>query len=128
MLLDTQNLFSDNQAMTTGNIMSQNVVKFGKGNVCNLPIIIQVTDDFETLTSLTVTIQTSVDEEFTNPVDLATSTLALSALKKGALFPLSYLPEGNLGYMRIKYTCTGSSAETTGKITAGVVASKDIKI
>ena len=33
LLLDSQNLFSQNQAITTGTLYSQNVVDFGKSNV-----------------------------------------------------------------------------------------------
>ena len=124
MLLDTQNLFSDAQEITTGTIVSTNTVKFGKGDVSYLPVIIQVVNDFSDLTSLAVTIQTSSRKNFENPVDLATCELALANLKAGAKFPIDYLPAGNLGFMRLLYTVTGDT-ETTGAITAGVVAGID---
>ena len=125
MLLDTQNLFSDAQAITSGTIYSTNTVKFGKNDISFVPVIIQAVSDFSNLTSLTVKIQTSDSEDFTSAVDLAESTLLLADLKAGKKFPISYLPKGNKGYIRLAYVVTGT-AETTGKITAGVVASDEL--
>lgn len=126
MLLDAQCLFSDNQAITA-TAVSTNVVRFGLGECTFVPLLIQVTEDFATLTSLTVKVQTATDSTFTTAVDLASATLAASALKAGAVFPINFIPSGNLGYIRISYTVIGSNA-TAGKITAGVVASKDTKL
>ena len=126
MLLDAQSLFSDNQAVTAS-AASTNVVKFGKGECTYVPLLIQVTEDFATLTSLTVKVQTATDSAFTNAVDLASSTIAVANLKTGTVVPINYMPSGNLGYVRIYYTVTGSNA-TAGKITAGVVAGVDTKL
>lgn len=123
MLLDAQSLFSDNQAITSSTA-STNVVRFGLGEFTFVPLLIQVTQDFATLTSLTVKVQTSADEAFTNAVDLAEATILTADLKAGKVVPINYIPSGNLGYIRIYYTVTGSSA-TAGKITAGVVASAE---
>ncbi len=125
MLLDAQNLFSENQAITTGTIVSTNVVKFGKNDVSFVPVIVQVTKGFSDLTSLAVNIQTATDSAFTSPVTLLSSSLAKADLTEGAKFPISYLPKGNLGYIRLTYVVTGTT-ETTGKITAGVVASDEL--
>lgn len=124
MLLDAQNLFSDAQAITTGTIYSTNTVKFGKNDISFVPIIIQAVEDFTGLTSLNVKIQTSDTSEFTSSSDLAESTLLLADLKAGKKFPISYLPKGNKGYIRLAYTVDGTA--TTGKITAGVVASDEL--
>ena len=124
MLLDAQNLFSENQEMTTGTIYSTNVVKFGKNDISFVPVVIQAVEDFTGLSSLNVSIQTSEDAEFSLPVDLAQSKLDLAELKAGAKFPITYLPKGNKGYIRLAYTIEGS--EATGKITAGVVASNEL--
>ena len=124
MLLDTQCLFSDEQAITTGAIVSQNVVKFSKSDISFVPLLIQSVSDFSDLTSLKVSVETSADETFQNAVELASSTLLKADLKAGAVFPINAIPKGNLGYIRLKYTVTGTT-ETTGKITAGVVAGLD---
>ena len=110
MLLDSQNLFSENQEITTGTIYSQNIIDFGKNDVSFVPVIIQAVSDFTGLTSLTVKVQTSSSANFDEVIDL----------KAGAKFPINYLPKGNLGFMRLAYVVEGS--ETTGKITAGAVA------
>lgn len=124
MLLDAQNLFSDNQSITTGSAYSTNVVKFGKNDVSYVPVVIQVTENFAGLTSLKIEFETADNVSFTNAVSLIDSTLLLADLKAGKKFPVSYLPRGNKGYMRIKYTVVGTA--TAGKITAGVVASDEL--
>ena len=71
--------------------------------------------------NLTVTVETAADEEFGEPVELATSgAIAAADLVAGYTFPINFIPKGNLGYRRLKYTVSGTA--TAGKITAGVVA------
>lgn len=127
MLLDKENLFSDNQAITA-DAASTNVIKTSgtyKDGAEATPLLIQVTEDFATLTSLEIKVQTATDAAFTSPVDLATTgAIAAATLKKGYTAPINFVPDGNLGYMRLYYDVTGSNA-TTGKITAGIVAGKD---
>ena len=64
MLLDSQNLFSENQEITTGTIYSQNIVDFGKNDVSFVPVVIQAVDEFSGLTSLKVSIETSSTSDF----------------------------------------------------------------
>lgn len=131
MRLDNQMLFSDAQAITA-TAASTNVVEMSKGNGKfsevafgkPIPILIKVDEDFNTLTSLTVAVQTATDAAFTTPVTLVESTLALAKLKTGAKFPVKEVPAGNLGFMRLYYTVTGSNP-STGKITAGIVDAVD---
>lgn len=127
MLLDTQNLFSDNQEITTGTIYSQNIINFGKNDVSFVPIIVQAVSDFSNLTSLKVVFQTSLTPSFDEAVDLIETSLKLENLKAGAKFPINNLPKGNLGFMRLAYVVEGNS-ETTGKITAGVVAGDGLSV
>ena len=126
MLLDNQNLFCENQEITSGEIYSQNVISFGKNDVSFAPFVIQAVSDFSSLTSLTVKIQTSTSADFSESVDLAISTLALENLKVGSTFPITFLPKGNKGYMRLVFVVDGT--ETTGKITSGVVAGNGLSI
>ena len=121
MLIDSQNLFSENQEITSGTIYSQNIIDFGQNDVSFVPLIIQAVSDFSNLTSLSVIVQTSKNPTFDEVVDLIESKMELEKLKAGAKFPINYLPKGNQGYMRLAYTVEGSS-ETTGKITACAVA------
>ena len=131
MRIDNEMLFSDNQKITQ-NTASTNVVKlantehgltevaFGKP----IPLLIQVTEDFNNVTSLKVGIQTAADEGFTSPTTLVEATLELTALKAGKKFPIKEIPAGNKGYVRMYYTVTGT-APTTGAITAAVVDAID---
>lgn len=130
MLYDLENLFSNNQAVTA-DAASTNIIKLAAGQLKEvafgtpIPLRIQVTEDFETLTSLNIKVQTASDEAFTSPVDLAaTGAIAASDLKAGYVAPINFIPKGNLGYMRLYYDVTGSNA-TAGKITAGIVAANE---
>ena len=70
-------------------------------------------------------IETAVDEAFGEAVALATTgAIEAKDLVAGYTFPINFVPKGNLGYMRAKYTVSGTA--TAGKITAGVVAAKTL--
>lgn len=125
MLLDTQNLFCENQAVESGTVYSQNIIAFGKNDVSFAPVIVQVTEDFAGLTSLKVIFQTSDTSDFKTSVDLADATLELAKLKSGALFPITFLPRGNKGYMRLAFVVVGTA--TSGKITSGIVPSNGLE-
>ena len=130
MRLDSQAIFSDAQKITAAAV-STNVVKMastenGLTEVAfgaPVPLLIQVVEDFAGLTSLKVEVQTSATEDFASPKTLVAAEAALAELQAGFTFPIIQLPKGNLGYMRIKYTPTGSA--TAGAITAGVVDAVD---
>ena len=130
MRLDSQAIFSDAQKITAAAV-STNVVKMastenGLTEVAfgaPVPLLIQVVEDFAGLTSLKVEVQTSATEDFASPKTLVAAEAVLAELKAGFKFPIIQLPKGNLGYMRIKYTPTGSA--TAGAITAGVVDAVD---
>ena len=123
MILDEQALFSDKQAVTA-DAASTNVIKVG-GNIAKgtpVEILAQVVEqDFATLTSLEIKVQTATDSAFTTPIDLAsTGTILANALKIGYRASLKFLPNGVKNYIRLYYDVTGSNA-TAGKITAGIV-------
>ena len=123
MLFDSQSIFSENQAIAATTV-SQNIINMGEGEAAfgtPKPLVIQVNEDFNNLTSLTVDVETASDEDFSSPTVLQSSTALLADLKTGFSFPITVLPKGNKSYMRLKYTVTGT-APTTGKITAGITA------
>ena len=124
MLLDSQNLFCENQEITSGTIYSQNVIAFGKNDVSFVPVLIQAVSDFSGLVDLEVKIETCANKDFDEATELASSKLTLQKLKSGATFPIKFLPQGNLGFMRLAFVVNGT--ETTGKITSGVVASNSL--
>ncbi len=121
MILDEQGLFSDNQAIKASQA-SQNILDLGLREVSfGTPVylFIQVSEDFDNLTSLSIKVQTSKDEAFSSPVDLIEQTVLLKDLKKGNVSSIKFLPKGNLGYVRLYYTVDGT-APTKGKIIAGI--------
>lgn len=126
MLWDKENLFSDNQAITT-TAASTNVLNAATGPLKEIafgtptPLRIQVTQDFTGATSVDFWVETATDAAFTTPVALAkTGAIAVASLKTGYVAPINFIPKGNLGYLRMKYTVVGTA--TAGKVTAGIVA------
>src|SRR5690606_894542 len=88
-----------------------------------VPIVIQVTADFNTLDDLTVGVQVSAAEGFGgSPVTVMEATLPLAGLKAGAMFPILWVPaDVKEQYVRLTYTVGGSNP-STGTITAGIPA------
>ena len=121
MILDEQGLFSNNQKVTAS-VASENILDLGKREVSfgtPVELFIQISEDFNNLTTLDIKVQTSTDEEFTDAEDLIEQAMTLAELKQGAVSAIKFLPKGNLGYMRLFYTVNGS-APTKGKILAGI--------
>lgn len=139
MILDAQNLFSDQQAVTaTAN--STNVIDLrvtgtpfgnaealkrdiGKGN--KIPLLVQVTEAFATLTSLKIDLVTSDSATLAsgNVVHATTGSVVLADLKPGWMWGNDAVPFANAAgmkrYMGLVYTVTGTTA-TAGKVTAGI--------
>lgn len=137
MRLSAQQVFSDDQAITV-TAASTNLIDFGApGTVLNaptaierdiakgtpVPILIQVTESFATLTSLSVAIQTDDDVAFGSATTvITTNAVPVASLVEGFKFPLVYLPLGiTERYMRLNYTVVGASA-TAGAVTAAIVS------
>ncbi len=121
MILDEQGLFSDNQAITES-CASENILDLGAKEVAfgsPVEIFIQITEDFDNLTSLGIKIQTSDTEDFESETDLIEYTMSIDDLTKGSQCPIKFLPKGNLGYMRLYYTVIGT-APSQGTVLAGI--------
>lgn len=122
MILDNEALFSDDQAITASAV-STNVLKLpANAAVGNpLPIVVQVTEDFATLTSLAAYVETDDNSGFSSgTTQITTAAIAAADLVEGYKFTLHYVPRGNEEYIRLGFTVAGSNA-TAGKVTAGVV-------
>src|SRR5690606_41418875 len=107
MIFSAQQLFSDDQPITS-TAVSENVIDLGAtGTVHNapsdlkrdlgkgtpIPIQILVTEDFATLTSLTVSVQTDDDQNFGSATTVATSpAVPVADLDEGYKFPISLVP------------------------------------
>lgn len=124
MLFDAKALMS-NQQVITANAASTDVIDRGDtkdvGRDASIPLCVQVTESFNNLTSLAISIQTDSVSGFGSAVTLATVTVPLADLKAGYQLPVITLPRGVKRYVRMNYTVAGT-APTTGKVTAGVVA------
>lgn len=138
MIFSRQQLFSNDQAVTA-TAASENVIDLGapetvlgapyplnrdigRGNP--IPLLIQVCVAFATLTSLTVTVESSDTEAFGGQVDtlISTGAIPVAQLIAGYQFRLDFVPKGAAHrYIRLKYTVGGSNA-TAGQITAGITA------
>lgn len=126
MIFDQQTLLSDAQAITataaSTNIIDLGPIKIkrdiGKGK--QIPLLIQVVEAFNNLTSLAVALQVDDDVAFGSPKTVWTQTIVLADLKAGYVVVPEYITRGtDERYLRINYTVTGT-APTTGKVTAGV--------
>ena len=122
MLLDQQALFSAAQAITA-TAASTNVIDTGSnkdvGKYGDIPLLIQVVESFNTLTSLTVTVQTDDNSAFSSATDVLSLTIPLASLVQGYKSPVITLPMKLGRYIRLNYTVTGT-APTAGKVTAGI--------
>lgn len=139
MILDQNAILSDAQAITVTapstnlydlglmGVAAYNQVQLkrnlGKGG--HIPLLIQVVENFATLTSLTFTVQTDDNAGFATPKDILSEVVPVADLKKGYISKIDKLPRGIVEqFIRINYTVTGAAA-TAGKVTAGFVGAVD---
>lgn len=136
MIFSNELLLSDNQAIT-GDAVSTNIIDLGaqgtphgdaaalnmdKGKVSRIPFLLQVTEDFDNLTSLTVTVEKDTETGFGSAEDVWSHTFLAAELVAGTQLPFDILSRNlDQRYIRLDYDVTGT-APTTGKIMAGVVA------
>lgn len=132
MIFSAQQLFSDDQAITA-NADSTNVIDLGVagtpyggaaalnddvGKGAGVPILVQITEAFNNLTSLTVNISTGAAT--TLGTTIASETILLADAVVGKQMVIQVLPnEITERYLGIEYVVTGT-APTTGKVTAGI--------
>lgn len=140
MIIDNTLVLSDSQAVTAS-AASTNIIDLGApgtayghasplafdiGKATEIPIILHVTEAFNNLTSITVSVQVDDNAAFSSPATVATGpAVPLASLTAGARlsFPAE-LPEGtNERYLRLFYTVAGA-APTTGKLLAAIVAGR----
>ena len=136
MIIDNSLLLSDAQAITATAASTNCLDLRAMGTVyhaaaalsrdfaraAEIPLLVQVVEDFNNLTSLKIDIELDSTTTFTPDKTITLGTFLLADLKAGFRIPWNELPAGiNLQYLQLKYTVTGT-APTTGKITAGIVA------
>jgi len=136
MILDKNLTLSENQAVTA-TALSENVIKlpdagtvYGESGALDrnlgpgtaIPVLIQVVEDFATLTSLTITLETSDNADMSSSTVMA-SSVAIAAADLVAGYRPSFtrtFPDGVLkDYVAVRYTVGGSNA-TAGKMTVAI--------
>jgi hypothetical protein len=135
--MDRTGLFSDGQAITATTASTNNIDLGTSGSASGfylkdqgfgtrVPMVVAVTQSFNNLTSLTISVQTDDNAAFSSPNTVWTSPaypLADLATGKRYLLP-DHFPAGvNERYVRLMYTVAGT-APTLGKITAGTAAAR----
>lgn len=135
MIMDLTTLFSNAQPVTA-TAASTNIIDLGnpgtpygaaqlrrdvgKGHM--VPLVLNVVQSFNNLTSLTIAVQKATDAAFTTPITVFQSPaypLVDLAIAARYLLP-DAIPVGvDLRYVRLLYTVAGT-APTLGQITAGV--------
>jgi hypothetical protein len=137
MILDYQAVFSVAQAITATAASTNSIdlgapgivpgqaaampVDYGKGYA--IPLLIQVVQSFNNLTSLKIDIELDTTTTFTPDKTITVGTYLLAQLTAGFIVDFKYVPTGiTMQYMQLKYTVSGT-APTLGQITAGIVPS-----
>ncbi len=136
MILDLNLLFCEDQAVTATAI-STNVIRLQEAGTPHgdaaaltrnlgagehIPLLIQVTESFNTLTSLTITLETSDNADLSSSTVMASSgAIPLASLLAGFRPGFTrVLPDGeNQDYLGLRFTVAGTNP-TTGKITAAL--------
>ena len=144
MILDAQNLFSDEQAITAS-AASTNIIDLGAerriGTGEPIDILIQLVADMTDSGSdstVAVTLQTDTDVAFGSPATYATilgdmsstvtfaaTTTALGTANKPSKLLFRFIPDHRIDrYLRLYYTVANGSL-STGSVTAGIVKDAD---
>lgn len=132
MILSAQQLFSDDQAITAS-ADSTNVIDLGVpgtpfgaaaalnrdiGKGAKIPILAQVTADFNNLTTLEFKISTGATTAL--GTEIASQTIALADLVAGKQLNFDVLPNAIVErYLGMEYVVVGT-APSTGTVTAGI--------
>lgn len=132
MILSANQLFSDDQAITA-TADSTNVIDLGVpgtpfdaaatlnqdiGKGAGIPILVQVTADFNTLTSLDISISTGATTALGTKI--VTQVIPLADLVAGKQMSVVVLPNDiTERYLGIEYVVVGTNP-TLGNVTAGI--------
>ncbi len=121
MILDTQALLSDDQAIT-GTADSTNIIEMPKRSADGTPLrlLVLVTETFVGGTSVAIDLETDALAAFGSPADIANiAAIAVGTLVEGYKVNIPFMPRDNEEFIRLEYTVIGSPS--AGKFTAGII-------
>lgn len=138
MIIDNTLVLSDHQAVTATavstniwNLQAQGtpfgwISAYGRDageGFADIPLLIEVTEAFNNLTSLQLSVETDDNAAFSSATIIYTgAAIPLASLVAGFKFALQDVPKGVLEqYVRLRYTVVGT-APSTGKVFAAVTA------
>lgn len=138
-IIDNTLVFSDHQAIT-GDARSTNVIDLGAAGTAyghaaavgrdvgkgdEIPMEIVVTEAFNNLTSLKISLERDDNAGFSSAIEIASRTYLAADLTLGARLPFpARLPEGtNERYLSLYYDVTGTNP-STGKLFAAIIAGR----
>lgn len=130
MLMDKELLFSEGQAVTATAASTNSLdVGAGVGQGEPIEVFVLVTEDFDLLTDLIVTLEGSSDDGDSDSFAtvLSSPAIALASLKAGTEVFKVAVPAGTERYLQLKYTVNGTNP-TTGKITAGLIIDRQTNV
>jgi len=122
MLIDKLGLFSDDQAITATAASTDHINLSAARNIglgTPIPIVIQVTEAFNNLTSLKVAVEQDDNTSFSSATELVSETVLLAALVVGKKITIHVMPRNTEQFIRLYYTVTGTNP-STGKIHAKI--------
>lgn len=134
MMIDKQNLFSDNQPLiaSVGSFPSTDIIDLGVardiggGTRPAMDLFCRITDTYLAsggASTLTVALQTSPDNNTWTTLG-QTAAIAKASLVAGYEFGFTFFPDPTSRYIRLNYTIATNDG-TAGKISAGFAAAKD---
>lgn len=137
-ILSAEELFSDQQAITATAASTNLYDRLAPGSWVHgstsivddmgnsyVPMLVQVTEDFNNLTSLQIDFEMDTTDAFSSATTLYSETVLLADLVAGKKIRVRWVPHDTTEqYLRFNYTVTGT-APSTGKLTAGFICSED---
>ena len=133
MHLSNEDIFSDAQFIDVTQV-STDVIDTRRTGIANsateIPILVQVVEDFATSTSVQVQVQSDTTENFSSGAVRTlkdTGAILIADLVAGYQFSISILPHSFDRYLRLRYVVVGA-ASTAGNITAGFVTERHTNV
>lgn len=127
MIIDSNLVFADGPINSTSSSEAVPMTSFFKpGRMDPIPFVLRVTEDFTNLTSLTITLMESDNQDGSyTAVPAASVTVPLAQLKAGADIGWRFLPNTvEKQWLKLSYTVTGTNP-SKGRIFAAMLRERE---